>query len=35
MSPRWEPNPTSRRGRTVVYALHAHVVFTPKYRRGY
>ncbi|MFD7447039.1 IS200/IS605 family transposase [Streptomyces sp. NPDC059909] len=23
-----------RRGRTVVYTLHAHLVFTPKYRRG-
>jgi putative transposase len=34
MSPRWEPNPDIRRGRTVVYTLHAHLVFTPKYRRG-
>jgi putative transposase len=34
MSPRWEPNPNIRRGPTVVYTLHAHVVFTPKYRRG-
>ena len=34
MSPRWEPNPNIRRGRTVVYTLHAHLVFTPKYRRG-
>ncbi len=34
MSPRWEPNPDLRRGRTVVYTLHAHLVFTPKYRRG-
>ncbi|MFF0220543.1 IS200/IS605 family transposase [Streptomyces vinaceus] len=33
MSPRWEPNPSIRRGRTVVYTLHAHLVFTPKYRR--
>ncbi|WP_369252803.1 IS200/IS605 family transposase [Streptomyces sp. R41] len=23
-----------RRGRSVVYSLHAHLVFTPKYRRG-
>ncbi|WP_152990341.1 IS200/IS605 family transposase [Sphaerimonospora mesophila] len=23
-----------RRGRSVVYSLHAHVVFTPRYRRG-
>lgn len=34
MSPRWKPNPDIRRGRTVVYTLHAHLVFTPKYRRG-
>ncbi|GGP63087.1 hypothetical protein GCM10010214_41110 [Streptomyces abikoensis] len=34
MSPRWEPNPDIRRGRTVVRTLHAHLVFTPKYRRG-
>ncbi|MEV6013651.1 IS200/IS605 family transposase [Streptomyces sp. NPDC051976] len=34
MSPRWEPNPNIHRGRTVVYTLHAHLVFTPKYRRG-
>ncbi|MFB9631857.1 IS200/IS605 family transposase [Nonomuraea helvata] len=34
MSPRWEPHPDIRRGRTVVYTLHAHLVFTPKYRRG-
>jgi putative transposase len=34
MSPRWEPNPDIRRGRTVIYTLHAHLVFTPKYRRG-
>ncbi|WP_106253052.1 IS200/IS605 family transposase [Nonomuraea fuscirosea] len=34
MSPRWEPNPDIRRGRTVVHALHAHLVFTPRYRRG-
>ncbi|MBV9025328.1 MAG: IS200/IS605 family transposase [Streptomycetaceae bacterium] len=33
MSPRWEPNPDIRRGRTVVHTLHAHLVFTPKYRR--
>jgi putative transposase len=33
MSPRWEPNPDIRRGRSVVYTLHAHLVFTPKYRR--
>ncbi|MFF1343793.1 IS200/IS605 family transposase [Streptomyces sp. NPDC058290] len=34
MSPRWEPNPDIRRGRSVVYSLHAHLVFVPKYRRG-
>jgi putative transposase len=34
MSPRWEPNPDVRRGRSVVYTLHAHLVFVPKYRRG-
>ncbi|MFJ9179926.1 IS200/IS605 family transposase [Streptomyces sp. NPDC102360] len=34
MSPRWEPNPNIRRGRSVVYTLHAHLVFVPKYRRA-
>ncbi|MER5387903.1 IS200/IS605 family transposase [Saccharopolyspora sp. NPDC002686] len=34
MPPRWEPNPDIRRGRSVVYTPHAHLVFTPKYRRG-
>src|SRR5690606_31782148 len=34
MSPRWEPDPDIRRGRTVVYNLHAHLVFVTKYRRG-
>jgi putative transposase len=34
MSPRWEPNPDVRRGRSVIYTLHAHLVFVPKYRRG-
>ncbi|MFF1675870.1 IS200/IS605 family transposase [Streptomyces sp. NPDC058256] len=34
MSPRWEPDPDIRRGRSVVYTLHAHLVFVPKYRRG-
>ncbi|MBZ3913336.1 IS200/IS605 family transposase [Streptomyces acidiscabies] len=34
MSPRWEPNPDIRRGRSVVHTLHAHLVFTPKYRCG-
>ncbi|MER6104399.1 IS200/IS605 family transposase [Streptomyces sp. NPDC001832] len=33
MSPRWEPNPDVRRGRSVIHTLHAHLVFTPKYRR--
>ncbi|MET7989043.1 IS200/IS605 family transposase [Streptomyces sp. NPDC005281] len=34
MSPRWEPNPDIRRGRTVVHSLHAHLVFVTKYRGG-
>ncbi|WP_326829832.1 IS200/IS605 family transposase [Streptosporangium sp. NBC_01810] len=34
MSPRREPNPDIRRGRTLVCTLCAHVVFTPGYRRG-
>ena len=34
MSPRWEPNPDIRRGRSVVHSLHAHLVFVTKYRRG-
>ncbi|MFF7890203.1 IS200/IS605 family transposase [Streptomyces sp. NPDC020794] len=34
MSPRREPNPNICRGRTVVCALHAHLGFTPRYRRG-
>lgn len=34
MSPRWTPDPYVRRGRSVVYNLHAHLVFTTKYRRG-
>ncbi|WP_326635570.1 IS200/IS605 family transposase [Streptosporangium sp. NBC_01755] len=34
MSPRWEPNPDVRRGRSVVCALHAHLVFIPRYRGG-
>lgn len=32
--PRWEPDPDVRRGRTVVHNLHAHLVFTPKYRKA-
>ena len=32
MSPLWDPG--LRRGRTVVYTLHAHLACTPKYRRG-
>ena len=31
MSPRWEPDPNVRRGRSVMSNLHAHLVFTPKY----
>jgi REP-associated tyrosine transposase len=34
MSPRWAPDPNIRRGRHVVYQLHAHLVFVTKYRRG-
>lgn len=34
MSPRWEPDPNVRRGRSVVSNLHAHLVFTPKYRKA-
>jgi putative transposase len=33
MSPRWTPNPDIRRGRSIIYTLHAHLVFVPKYRR--
>ncbi|WP_406319948.1 IS200/IS605 family transposase [Streptosporangium sp. NBC_01639] len=33
MSPRWEPNRRYQAGRSVAYSLHAHLVFTPKYRR--
>ena len=34
MSPRWEPDPDIRRGRSVVHHLHVHLVFVTKYRRG-
>ncbi|MFU8874397.1 IS200/IS605 family transposase [Micromonospora sp. SL4-19] len=34
MSPRWTPDPNIRRGRSVVHHLHAHLVFTTRYRRG-
>lgn len=34
MSPRWEPDPDVRRGRSVVHNLHAHLVFTTRYRRA-
>jgi putative transposase len=34
MSPRWEPDPNVRRGRSVVDHLHVHLVFVTKYRRG-
>jgi putative transposase len=34
MSPRWEPDPDVRRGRSVIYDLHAHLVFVTKSRRG-
>jgi putative transposase len=34
MSPRWTPDPDVRAGRSVVYNMHVHLVFTTKYRRG-
>ncbi|MFE2984787.1 IS200/IS605 family transposase [Streptomyces sp. NPDC059262] len=34
MSPCRDPDPNIRRGRTVIYTLYAHLVFTPGYRRG-
>src|SRR5665811_2075115 len=34
MSPRWEPDPSIRHGRSVVHNLHVHLVFVTKYRRG-
>ncbi|MGW3655307.1 IS200/IS605 family transposase [Streptomyces sp. NPDC005151] len=34
MSPRWEPDPDVRRGRHVIYNLHAHLVFVTQYRRN-
>ncbi|MER6982753.1 transposase [Streptomyces carpinensis] len=33
MTPHREPDTDARRGRSVVHALHAHLVFTPKKRR--
>ncbi|MFF0371430.1 IS200/IS605 family transposase [Micromonospora sp. NPDC005087] len=33
MSPRWTPDPHSRRGRSVVHNLHVHLVFVTTYRR--
>lgn len=33
MTPRWEPDDNIRRGRTVVWNIHAHLVFVTKYRR--
>ena len=33
MSPRWEPDPDIRRGRSVVFDLHVHLVFVTRYRR--
>lgn len=32
--PRWQPDPDVRRGRSVVHNLHAHLVFTAKYRKA-
>lgn len=34
MTPRWTPDPDIRRGRSVVWNLHVHLVFITKYRRG-
>lgn len=34
MTPRWSHDPDVRRGRHVVHHLHAHLVFTPKYRKA-
>ena len=34
MTPRWEADSRIRRGRTVVWNIHAHLVFVTKYRRG-
>jgi putative transposase len=34
VSPGWAPDPDVRPGRSVVYNLHAHLVFATKYRRG-
>jgi len=33
MSPRWEPDPDIRRGRSVVDDLHVHLVFVTRYWR--
>ncbi|MFI9770215.1 IS200/IS605 family transposase [Streptomyces sp. NPDC052415] len=33
MSSRWETNPYIRKVRSDVHTLHAHVVFTPRFRR--
>ncbi|MEU8261743.1 IS200/IS605 family transposase [Micromonospora sp. NPDC048999] len=33
MSPRWAPDTNVRRGRSVVFNLHVHLVFVTKYRR--
>jgi putative transposase len=34
MSLRREPDPDVRRGRSVIYHLHVHLVFVTEYRRG-
>ena len=34
MSPRWEPDPDIRRGRSVVHHIYVHLVFVTRYRRG-
>lgn len=34
MTPRWEPDTNIRRGRSVVWNIHIHLVFVTKYRKG-
>jgi putative transposase len=34
MSPRWQSDSDVRRGRSVVWNLHVHLIFVTKYRRG-
>ena len=34
MTPRWQPDPNIRRGRSVVWNIHVHLVFVTKYRKA-